>query len=128
MGSYRDLELYKTSLDLVERIYKDTSSFPKHELFGLSSQLRRAAVSIPSNVAEGSGRNNRKEFIQFLYIANGSLSELETQLDIALRLGYLSDISAHIENIKYIRKLLLGLVKYLQAKDPKAIRDANNHD
>ena len=123
MGSYRDLDLYKVSMDFVIRIYHASESFPKHELFGLCSQIRRSAVSIPSNIAEGSGRNNRKEFIQFLYIANGSLSELETQLEIAYRLGYLKDIEIHNESIKYIRKMLTGLIKYHQSHDPKAIKD-----
>ncbi|MBP7205913.1 MAG: four helix bundle protein [Candidatus Cloacimonetes bacterium] len=123
MGSYRDLDLYKVSLDFVVSVYRITESFPKHELFGICSQLRRCAVSIPSNIAEGSGRNNRKEYIQFLFIANGSLSELETQLEIAHRLGYLQDIEDLLEKVKYIRKMLKGLIKYLQNQDPKAGKD-----
>lgn len=123
MGSYRDLDLYKKSMDFVVRVYKATESFPKHELFGICSQLRRCAVSIPSNIAEGSGRNNRKEFIQFLFIANGSLSELETQLEIASRLGYIENIGSYTEDVKYIRKMLTGLIKYHQKNDPKAVKD-----
>ncbi|HOY85142.1 MAG: four helix bundle protein [Candidatus Cloacimonetes bacterium] len=123
MGSYRDLDLYNKSMDFVVRVYKATESFPKHELFGICSQLRRCAVSIPSNIAEGSGRNNRKEFIQFLFIANGSLSELETQLEIASRLGYIENIGSYTEDVKYIRKMLTGLIKYHQNNDPKAVKD-----
>lgn len=114
MGSYRDLDLYKKSMDFVVRVYKATESFPKHELFGICAQIRRCAVSIPSNIAEGSGRNSRKELIQFLFIANGSLSELETQLDLASRLGYLKEIESYTEDVKYIRKMLIGLIKYQQ--------------
>ncbi len=101
-------------MDFVVRVYKATESFPKHELFGICAQIRRCAVSIPSNIAEGSGRNSRKELIQFLFIANGSLSELETQLDLASRLGYLKEIESYTEDVKYIRKMLIGLIKYQQ--------------
>ena len=116
LRSYKDLELWKKSMDLVVDIYKLTKDFPSQEKFGLISQIRRAAVSIPSNIAEGSSRNNTKEFIQFLYIANGSLSEIETQLEIASRLGYLTTFETLIVNIKYIRKLMGGLINVLKAK------------
>ena len=76
--NHKDLEVWKKSMDLVSNIYKITESFPNKELYGLTNQIRRAAVSIPSNIAEGAARNSKKEFIQFLYIALGSLSELET--------------------------------------------------
>jgi len=109
-------------MDFVVMVYKATHSFPKHELFGLCAQIRRSAVSIPSNIAEGSGRNNRTEFIQFLYIANGSLSELETQLEIAFRLSYLEDLRIYIEKIKHIRKMLIGLIDYLKNNDTKTNR------
>ena len=128
MGSYRDLDLYQVSMDFVVMAYKATCSFPKHELFGLCAQIRRSAVSIPSNVAEGSGRNNCKEYIQFLYIANGSLSELETQLEIAFRLDYLTDLSPYTEKIKHIRKMLIGLIDYLKNNDTnQQVKDLNPH-
>jgi four helix bundle protein len=116
LRSYKDLELWKKSMDLVVDVYKLTNEFPSQEKFGLISQIRRAAVSIPSNIAEGSSRNNTKEFIQFLFIANGSLSEIETQLEIASRLGYLTTFETLIVNIKYIRKLMGGLINVLKAK------------
>jgi four helix bundle protein len=114
MKSYRELEVWKKSVDFSVEIYLQTSRFPKFELYGLTSQLRRAAVSIPSNIAEGASRNSTKEFIQFLYFANGSLSEVETQLEIALRLKYFNNITERIENIKHIRKMLINLIRSLQ--------------
>jgi len=87
--SYRDLEVWQIGLDLVETIYRHTGGFPKSELFGLSAQMRRAAVSIPSNIAEGQARSSSKEFLHFLSIALGSLAELSTQLELASRLGYM---------------------------------------
>jgi four helix bundle protein len=89
VSSYRDLVVWQKSVDLVTDIYAATPTFPRHEVFGLTSQLRRSAVSVPSNVAEGQGRATRGEFIQFLSHARGSLFELETQLHIAGKLGYL---------------------------------------
>lgn len=74
---------------LVEELYRLTTAFPKHEMYGLVSQMRRAAVSIPSNISEGAARHTKKELINFLHIAQGSVSELDTQLDISKRLGYL---------------------------------------
>jgi four helix bundle protein len=76
-------------MDLVEVVYRDTVGFPNQETFGLTAQIRRAAVSVPSNIAEGSGRNSSGELVQFLGVACGSLAELETQLEVAVRLGYL---------------------------------------
>jgi four helix bundle protein len=86
--SYRDLEVWRLGLDLVETIYAYTAGFPKSEIFALSSQMQRAAVSIPSNIAEGQARSSSKEFLHFLSIALGSLAELERQLELATRLGY----------------------------------------
>lgn len=102
-------------LDLVERTYKIAGTFPKDEQFGLTAQMRRAAVSIPSNIAEGAARNSKREFQQYLYISLGSLSELETQLFIAERLGYLNDreMSEHIE---HLRRKLLNFIKYIKDK------------
>ena len=78
--SHKDLKVWQESMTLVTKIYKVSENFPKHEVYGLSTQIRRAAVSIPSNIAEGAGRKGENEFRRFLYIALGSLSELETQL------------------------------------------------
>jgi len=114
--SYKDLDLWKVSLDLVVDVYQMTAKFPKTEIYGLTSQIQRAIVSIPSNVAEGSSRKGTKEFIQFLWIANASLSEFETQLEIAFRLGYIEDTEKYIEKVKHIRKMLHGLIKSLEGK------------
>lgn len=89
--SYQDLQVWQKAMDLVETIYRATSSFPKEEIYGLTSQLRRAAVSIPSNIAEGSSRRSTQEFIRYINIASGSLAEVETQMAIAFRLGLLQE-------------------------------------
>ncbi len=112
--NHKDLEVWKKSMDLVSNIYKITESFPSKELYGLTNQIRRAAVSIPSNIAEGAARNSKKEFIQFLYIALGSLSELETQIIIANRLEYLNNLDTLLEDLKFVQKLINGLIYYLK--------------
>ena len=89
--SYRDLIVWQKSIEMVIGVYKITDSFPKEELYGLTSQMRRAAISIPSNIAEGSRRGSRKDYRHFLLIAYGSGSELETQLEIAKRLDFVSE-------------------------------------
>ena len=106
--SYRDLEVWKLSLSLVEDIYKATATFPASENYGLSQQIRRAAVSIPSNIAEGQFRNSSKEFRQFLAIALGSSAELETQLIIANKVNYLAteELSGLLNNLEIIMKML----------------------
>ena len=90
LGSYQDLEVWQKSMEFVIDCYKISKGFPSHELYGLTSQLRRAAVSIPSNIAEGHGRIHTKELTYHLSIAHGSLIEAQTQLRIAHRLGYLA--------------------------------------
>ena len=112
--NHKDLEVWKKSMDLVSNIYKITESFPNKELYGLTNQIRRAAVSVPSNIAEGAARSSKKEFIQFLYIALGSLSELETQIIIANRLEYLNNLDTSLENLKFVQKLINGLIYYLK--------------
>jgi four helix bundle protein len=113
MKSFKDLEVWKRGIDLVEDIYNITATFPTNEQFGLVSQMRRAAVSIPSNIAEGQGRRNAKEFDQFLYIAKGSLAEIETQLIICERLKLTSEINEMIDKMKVLRMMLLGLINTL---------------
>ena len=114
--THRDLEVYKVSMDLVMKIYELSGSLPTDEKFGLVSQIRRSAVSIPSNISEGAARSSTKEFIRFLDIANGSLSELETQLTIIERLG-LGKTEALISNdITSIRKMIYRLKQSLNKK------------
>ena len=103
-------------MDFVEEIYKLTKCFPDDEKFGLTSQIRRSVASIPSNIAEGAARKNDKEFIQFLYIALGSLSELETQCLIAARLDYIKEEGELLDKVNEIKRLLLGLRNYLLRK------------
>jgi four helix bundle protein len=90
LTSFRDLRVWQLSMELVEIIYRLTQNFPKHEIYGLTSQIQRAAVSVPSNIAEGHTREHTREFLHHLSIAQASLAELETQLEIALRLNYLA--------------------------------------
>ena len=118
MKTHKDLEVYKNSIDFVTRVYAITKTFPKEEGYGLTSQLRRAAISIPSNIAEGAARGHDKEFIHFLYIAHGSLAEIETQLIIARNLNYLSlsELEPLNEKMIIIRSQLSGLIKHLKSK------------
>ena len=116
LKSHKDLEVWKVSVEFVTDLYRLTNSFPKSELFSLTNQIRRAAISIPSNIAEGAGRKNTKEFIQFLYIALGSLSELETQLLIAKNIDYLTDDQIDTDKIRSIRVLLSSLIRALTNK------------
>ncbi len=117
MKTHKDLDAWRESIELVQAVYRTTKVFPQEEVYGLTNQLRRAAVSIPSNIAEGAGRGSKKEFIQFLHIALGSLSEVETQLIIADRLGYLNNLDSIEEQIRTVRKLILGLIRYLRRED-----------
>jgi four helix bundle protein len=114
--SFRDLALWQRSMQLTLAIYKLTQVFPREEQFGLISQLRRAAVSIPSNVAEGQGRNNILEFRQFLGIARGSLCELQTQLEIARELGFGDQkLIDEAESLSHeVRKMLFGMLNSLK--------------
>lgn len=116
MSNHKDLDAWKLSIDLVTEIYKKTKEFPKEELYGLTSQIRRCAVSIPSNIAEGSARQSDKELIQFLYIALGSCAELETQLIISENLYYITEAKSISDQLTTIKKTILGLIKYLKKK------------
>ncbi len=110
LRSHRDLEVWKISMTLVETIYNLVKAFPREEMYGLTSQIKRSAISIPSNIAEGAGRKGETEWTRFLYIALGSLSELETQLELAIRLKYPdSDKGAFIQ-IRYIRSMISKLI------------------
>ncbi len=111
MKGHRDLIAWQKAMELVTEVYRITQTFPKEELYGLTSQMRRSAVSIPSNLAEGHGRNSRKEFHQFVGQARGSLVELETQLEIALNLGYLQKDEAEVllDRASEVGRLVNGL-------------------
>ena len=89
IDTYRDLVAWQRAMELVTAVYRASAAFPKREVYGLSSQLRRSAVSVPSNIAEGKGRHSKREYVMFLYRARGSLLEAETQLEIAMNLEYI---------------------------------------
>jgi len=111
--NHKNMDVWKLSMDLVTKIYQITEKFPNEERFGLSQQMRRASVSIPSNIAEGAARKSPNELIQFLYFSLGSLSELETQLIISERLGFLKDEeSSQFGTCDRIRQMLIGLIRY----------------
>jgi four helix bundle protein len=116
---HKDMEVYKASMVLVKEIYRITASFPKDEMYGLSSQMRRAAVSVPSNIAEGCARKSQKELIQFLSIAQGSLAELDTQIDISVMLGFIpkETASAELGDLQQkTRQLLMGFIRSVHTK------------
>ncbi len=115
MNNYRELKVWQKSMDLVEKVYTLISMFPKEEKYGLISQIQRSSVSIPSNIAEGAGRNSNKEFVHFLGIANGSTNELNTQLILSNRIGYITDKDLEDTNklITEIEKMNFGLIKKL---------------
>jgi four helix bundle protein len=118
---YQDLLVWQKSMDLTVDIYTATKSFPKEELYGLISQIRRSAVSISSNIAEGHARNTTGEFIQFIGIAKGSIAELETQIILAYRLGYIDNSAKEVllDKVKDVSKMLMGLSKSLKLKKSK---------
>ena len=116
MKSYLDLDVWKGSRELVREVYELTRNFPKEEQYGLSSQMRRCAVSMPSNIAEGSGRNYSKDSIQFFFIARGSLYELETQLYLSFDQKYCSEIQLNelLSRISKRKQMLNGLINYYE--------------
>ena len=118
MENFRDLIVWQKAVDLVLEIYRATSNFPRQEQYVLTAQLRRAAISIPSNIAEGRGRFSRSDFLHFLMQARGSLFELETQLLIAQRLGYLTEQehASVLARCAEVAKLLNGMVRAFRAK------------
>ncbi|OIP30031.1 MAG: four helix bundle protein [Deltaproteobacteria bacterium CG_4_8_14_3_um_filter_43_13] len=113
---HKKLDVWKLAIELVLDVYGVIKTFPMEEKYNLTDQLRRAVVGIPSNIAEGAARNTKKEFANFLYIAQGSLSELDTQLEIAFKLGYIK--SNDFENLELkmdrIGKMISGLIKALK--------------
>jgi four helix bundle protein len=116
--NYGDLIAWQKAMDLVELIYKATSQFPREEIYGLTNQLRRAAVSVPSNIAEGQGRGSANDFRRFLSISYGSLREVETQILIAKRLHFLTEAQAdRVMNLaSEVGRLLNGLTKSLESR------------
>jgi len=112
--THLDLEVWKKSIDLCAAVYSATLSFPASERFGLISQIRRAAVSISSNIAEGAARGSAKDFVRFLYMARGSLAELETQLEIARKCGISNCQSEIRAPAMLVGRLLNGLIRSLQ--------------
>jgi four helix bundle protein len=115
---HKELDVWKESMLLAKEVYLLTKSFPKEELYGITSQIRRASVSVPSNISEGAARNSDKEFVQFLYISLGSISELETQIILSKDLGFVTNLDI-LTKIETIKKKLLGLIKYLKNKPKK---------
>ncbi len=114
---HRDLLAWQHAIQLVKEVYQLTAQFPDSERFGLAAQMWRAAVSVPSNIAEGAARLSKKEFLHFLGIARGSLSEIDTQLVVATELGYTNDISALEQNIGDVFGLLNGLINSLERSE-----------
>ncbi len=114
-SSSRDLRLWQQSMELAVNVYRGTETFPKHELYGLTSQMRRAAISVPSNIAEGKGHSSDKDFRRFLFHARGSLMELETQMVLASKLQYLSPEQLHnLQDLAaQVGKSLAGLLNAL---------------
>lgn len=114
--NHRSLNAWQQAMELVADVYSATSPFPSHEQFGLTSQLRRAAVSVPANIAEGFARKSSKELLQFLSISAGSLSELDTLLDIATRLGYLKESNNLSSKVDEVSGLVMGLAASIKRR------------
>jgi len=113
--TYRDLDIWKKGIELVKKVYVMTGKFPKEETYGLSSQMRRSAISVPSNVAEGFRRYHNKEYRQFLYIALGSCAEFETQATISKELNYISSEKEKelLEMLDHVSRMITNLIKKL---------------
>ena len=116
--SYRDLRVWKEGMRLAEACYRATRTFPREEIYGMTSQIRRSAVSIPANIAEGYGRENSAEFVRFLRIAQGSLKELETHLMLASRIGLIDvcETTAMLKQYDSVGKMLRSLIRSIQNK------------
>ncbi|RYJ40721.1 MULTISPECIES: four helix bundle protein [Flavobacterium] len=116
MSHFRKILVWQKSISLVTKVYKATRTFPKEETFGLTSQIRRSSISIPSNIAEGSGRESNKDFLRFLYISLGSLFEMQTQLEIAKNIIYISEEEFNLlyEDSREIERMLASLIKKIK--------------
>lgn len=116
--SYRDLSVWQLGMEIAEDIYVLTSSFPKEEIYGMTSQIRRAGTSIPANIAEGNARDSLKDYLRFLAIAVGSLAEVETFIELAIRLRYCNaeETESLVEKLATERRMLRGLQRSLRAK------------
>jgi four helix bundle protein len=121
LRSYRDLVVWQKAIELAVLIYRLSEAFPRSEIYGLSSQMRRAGVSVPSNIAEGYGRGSRKEYLQFLFIAQGSLKELETQTILAQRMNYATAAQGDriLSESEVVGKMLGSLIRSLKPKTAK---------
>ena len=120
-SDYKELIVWQKAMALCKDVYALTKAFPKEELFGITNQMRRCAVSIPSNIAEGQARHSPKEFIHFLKISYGSLAELETQLLISLNIGVVKEeqIKILLENLQEIERMVMGLVRSIEKETTK---------
>ena len=118
LTSYRELVVWQKAIELALLVYRLSEEFPKREIYGLAAQIRRAAVSIPSNIAEGYGRGSRKEYVQFLCIAQGSLKEMETQTILSEKLTYATSVQTKtvLDASEVVGKMLGGLIRSLKAK------------
>jgi len=116
LKTHKDLDVWRESMEMTKEIYNITKNFPREELYGLVSQMRRCAVSVPSNIAEGAGRSSEKEFVQFLYIAMSSLSEIETQYILSKELKFTEENPKLEDYMNRIRNMLTGLIKFLKSK------------
>lgn len=114
--NHKELEVWKRAMGLAKGIYEETRAFPSSEMYGLTSQLRRAGVSVPSNIAEGAARGTDCEFVRFLRISLGSLAELETQLLLSIELGYIQGSTPLLQVTEDTRRMLLGLIRHLENK------------
>ena len=115
---HRELRAWQNAILLVEQVYQATTLFPKEEVFGLTSQMRRAAVSVPANIDEGYARNSTKELLHFLSISAGSLSELDTLIEISSRLGYLKNAEELSEKVDGVSGLVMGLAASIKRRAP----------
>ncbi len=120
---YRDLVLWQRAIEMAAEVHRTTFKLPRHEMFGMAAQIRRAALSVPSNIAEGSGRRTTREFIAFLHIARGSLSELKTQLVLTRAVGYLADADLSKSDLlsDEVGRLLNAVIRGLRRRQMAAV-------
>ena len=118
LRSYRDLDVWKRSIDLAEMVYRPSARFPRHERFGVTSQIRRSATSVAANIAEGAERHGTRGYLRFLGIANGSLAETETYLILAIRLGMVREEQIHpvLDQAEEVGRMLNGLKRPLRSR------------